>query len=153
MAAISRSEFAVTKLTTDYQRFCPGEEQMRISDAVCLGRRRANFHKCPGCQFNDDERGTRPFEATVIGQRRVTPAVIESAEEDMLERVFKAYDVRATYPDPLNEDVAWRIGNATAQFLRTSLSGYDRSDAEMNTLIVGRDMRKSSRGRPPRARG
>ena len=62
----------------------------------------------------------------------------------MIEKVFKAYDVRATVPDPLNEDVAWRIGNATAQFLRTSLSGYDRSDSKMNTLIVGRDMRKLS---------
>lgn len=144
MVAASRSDFAVSKLNVDYQRYCPGEEQMRISDAICLGRRRANFHKCPGCQFNDDEHGTRPFEASVIGQRRVTPAVIESAEVAMLEKVFKAYDVRATYPDPLNEDVAWRIGNAVAQFLRTTLSGYDRSDAEMNTLIVGRDMRKSS---------
>ena len=62
----------------------------------------------------------------------------------MIEQVFKAYDVRATVPDPLSEDVAWRIGNATAQFLRTTLSGYDRSDAKMNTLIIGRDMRKSS---------
>ncbi|MBI5864561.1 MAG: phosphomannomutase/phosphoglucomutase [Planctomycetes bacterium] len=132
------------KHTQDYQRFCPGEEQMRISDAVCLGRRRANFHKCSGCQFNDDERGTRPFEATVIGQRRQTVVKLETNEDVMIGKVFKAYDVRATYPDPLNEDVAWRVGNATAQFLRTTLSGYDRSDGEMNTLIVGRDMRKSS---------
>jgi phosphomannomutase len=62
----------------------------------------------------------------------------------MIEQVFKAYDIRATVPDPLNEDVAWRIGNATAQFLRTCLSGYDRSDPRLNTIIVGRDMRKSS---------
>lgn len=62
----------------------------------------------------------------------------------MIEKVFKAYDVRAIYPEPLSEDVAWRIGNATAQFLRTTLSGYDRSDPRMNTLIVGRDMRKHS---------
>ncbi|MBU0618227.1 MAG: phosphomannomutase/phosphoglucomutase, partial [Planctomycetes bacterium] len=62
----------------------------------------------------------------------------------MIQQVFKAYDVRATVPDPLNEDIAWRIGNATAQFLRTSLSGYDRSDPEMNKLIVGRDMRTHS---------
>lgn len=132
------------KHNTDYTRFCPGEEHMHISDAVCLGRRRANFHKCPGCQFNDDERGTKPFEATVIGQRRVTAAVSSSNEEAMISKVFKAYDVRATYPEPFNEDIAWRVGNATAQFLRTLLNGYDRSDAEMNTLVVGRDMRKSS---------
>ena len=61
-----------------------------------------------------------------------------------MEKVFKAYDVRATVPDPLNEDVAWRIGNATAQFLRTALSGFDRSDPKMDSLILGRDMRRSS---------
>ena len=71
-------------------------------------------------------------------------SVLTSDENDMIETVFKAYDVRATVPEPLNEDVAWRIGNATAQFLRTSLTGYDRSDTKMNTLIIGRDMRKHS---------
>lgn len=127
-----------------YFRYCPGEEEIKISDAVCLGRRRANFSKCPGCQFNDDERERPPFEATVVGQRHLSPHVIPNEEDGMIEKVFKAYDVRATYPEPLNEDIAWRIGNATAQFLRTSLSGYDRSDPEMNKLVVGRDMRRSS---------
>jgi len=28
----------------------------------------------------------------------------------MIEKIFKAYDVRATYPNPLNEDAAWRVG-------------------------------------------
>jgi phosphomannomutase len=129
----------------EYARYCPGEEDTRISNAVCLGRRRANYHKCPGCQFNDDERGTPSFTATVVGQRpRSSVALITEHEAHMIKKVFKAYDVRATVPDPLNEDIAWRIGNATAQFLRTSLTGYDRSDPEMNKLIVGRDMRKSS---------
>lgn len=127
-----------------YTRFCPGEEHARISDAVCLGRRRANFHKCPGCQFNDDERGRPSFEASMLAQRPAIASLADPVKEQIIEKVFKAYDVRATYPDPLNEDIAWRIGNATAQFLRTSLSGYDRSDAAMNTLIVGRDMRRSS---------
>ena len=62
----------------------------------------------------------------------------------MISKVFKAYDVRATVPEPLNEDVAWRIGNATAQFLRTSLKGYDRSDSDINKIVVGRDMRTHS---------
>lgn len=133
------------KHSDSYRRFCPGEEQITISDAICLGRRRANFHKCPGCQFNDDEKGRPSYEATVVGQRHLPQAIKELPEEvPMIERVFKAYDVRATVPEPLNEDVAWRIGNGTAQFLRTSLTGYDRSDPDMNTLIVGRDMRKSS---------
>ncbi|MFO0837483.1 MAG: phosphomannomutase/phosphoglucomutase [Phycisphaerae bacterium] len=125
-------------------RYCPGEEQIRISDAVCLGRRRANFWKCPGCKFNDDERGRPSFEASLVSHRHVRMASESAKEVGMIEKVFKAYDVRATVPEPLSEEVAWRIGNATAQFLRTSLSGYDRSDSEMNRIIVGRDMRKSS---------
>ena len=35
----------------------------------------------------------------------------------MLAKVFKAYDVRSTYPKPLNEKIAWQIGYATAQYL------------------------------------
>lgn len=127
------------------ERYCPGEEHIRISEAVCIGRRRANFRKCPGCQFNDDERGGGAYYgADVAKQRNVPLAVLEMDQRDQIHKVFKAYDVRATVPDLLNEDVAWRIGNATAQFLRTSLTGYDRSDSKMNTLIVGRDMRKHS---------
>lgn len=134
----------MAKADTDYYRYCPGEEQIRLSDSVCLGRRRANFHKCPGCQFNDDERGRPTYEATLIGQRHIPEPGATPREKSMIEKVFKAYDVRATYPEPLSEDVAWRIGNATAQFLRTSLVGYDRSDSEMNKIVVGRDMRRSS---------
>ncbi len=128
-------------------RFCPGEEHIIISEAICLGRRRANFRKCPGCQFNDDEKGRTPYYASpgAAGTRPVPRSMLEREKRDMIEQVFKAYDVRATVPEPLNEDVAWRIGNATAQFLRTTLSGYDRSDSKMSTLIVGRDMRKHSR--------
>ncbi len=131
----------------EQQRHCPGEEHIPISDAICLGRRRANFRKCPGCQFNDDEMGRTPYYAPAgpTGVRPPSRMVLEMEKRDMIEKVFKAYDVRATVPEPLNEDVAWRIGNATAQFLRTTLTGFDRSDSKMNTLIVGRDMRKSSK--------
>lgn len=148
----------------DYQRFCPGEEKIRISDAICLGRRRANFARCPGCQFNDDERGRPSFAAQVVkaGQDARPPALaitpgrlgqsphssrsvrLGNLEGSVIEKVFKAYDVRATYPEPLNEDVAWRIGNATVQYLRSIQTGYDRSDPDLATILVGRDMRKSS---------
>lgn len=127
-----------------YERYCPGEEHIRISEAVCVGRRKANFHKCPGCQFNDDEKGRASYNAPLNITRMRSTTLTAVKEEFMIERVFKAYDVRATVPDLLNEEVAWRIGNGTAQFLRTLLTGYDRSDDDMNTLIVGRDMRKSS---------
>jgi len=62
----------------------------------------------------------------------------------MLGKVFKAYDVRATYPKPLNEKLAWQIGNAVARYL-TELSanaGFD--DPMMRHVVVGRDMRTSS---------
>lgn len=125
----------------EYYRYCPGEEHNKISDAVCLGRRRMNFAKCKGCQFNDDERGQMPYEARVVSLRR--PSAM-AEETDKIDRVFKAYDVRATYPDPLDEDVAWRIGKGTTQFLLSMLGGYERTLSERTTLVVGRDMRKSS---------
>jgi len=60
----------------------------------------------------------------------------------MIEKIFKAYDVRAVYPTPLNEDAAWKVGHGTAQFLRRSQasSGVKRPD----TIVVGQDMRPSS---------
>src|ERR1700728_3066999 len=62
----------------------------------------------------------------------------------MIEKIFKAYDVRATYPNPLNEDAAWKVGHATAQFLKRSRQGgADRVKLE-DTIVVGRDMRPSS---------
>ncbi len=62
----------------------------------------------------------------------------------MLEKVFKAYDVRGETPEPLDADVAWRIGNATAQFLKSQLRGPDRPAAGSAAIAVGRDMRKTS---------
>ena len=47
---------------------------------------------------------------------------------------FKAYDIRGIYPDQLNEELAYFIGNATAQALE--LAG--------KRFSVGRDMRVSS---------
>ena len=45
---------------------------------------------------------------------------------------FKAYDLRGRIPDELNEDVAYRIGRAYAEFLKP------------NKVVVGRDIRLSS---------
>jgi phosphomannomutase len=62
----------------------------------------------------------------------------------MIEKIFKAYDVRAIYPNPMNEDAAWKVGHATAQFLKRSRQGAtDRVKLE-DTIVVGRDMRPSS---------
>src|SRR6476469_1034176 len=51
-----------------------------------------------------------------------------------LAAIFQAYDVRGTYPDEIDDDLARRVGNAFARF-----TGAD-------TLLVGHDMRPSSPG-------
>ncbi len=127
-----------------YRRSCPGEEEIMISDAVCFGRRRNNFPMCKGCQFNDEEtKAGQAAPASVVGQ---STANAEEAKRDRIESVFRAHDVRGTCPDPLDSDVAWRIGMATAQLLRSELRGYDRSQPEKAAVVVGMDMRKSSPG-------
>ena len=45
---------------------------------------------------------------------------------------FKAYDIRGQIPNQLNVDVAYRIGNATVEYL------------DAKTIVLGRDMRLSS---------
>jgi phosphomannomutase len=64
----------------------------------------------------------------------------------MIEKIFKAYDVRATYPTPLNEEMAWKVGHATAQYLKRSRQSLpaEQRVSEENTIVVGRDMRPSS---------
>ena len=51
--------------------------------------------------------------------------------------VFKAYDVRAVYPDPLCEETAKSIGSATGRLLLSEADGLAK-------VVVGYDMRLSS---------
>jgi phosphomannomutase len=63
----------------------------------------------------------------------------------MIEKIFKAYDVRATYPSPLNEEMAWKVGHATAQYLKRSRQKHPEPKVAMeDTIVVGRDMRPHS---------
>src|SRR3954468_9303788 len=64
----------------------------------------------------------------------------------MIEKAFKAYDVRATYPNPLNEEGAWKVGHATAQFLKRSRERLppEQKVGRENVMVVGRDMRPHS---------
>ena len=62
----------------------------------------------------------------------------------MLGKVFKAYDVRATYPKPLNEKLAWQIGYGTAELLLGEAKAAGHDDPMSRHVAVGRDMRKSS---------
>jgi phosphomannomutase len=56
--------------------------------------------------------------------------------------VFKAYDIRGIYPTQIDEEGAWKIGYATAQFLRSLLRGYERGQANSQCVCVSRDMRR-----------
>jgi phosphomannomutase len=58
--------------------------------------------------------------------------------------VFNADDIVGVYPDQMSEEDAWKIGCATARFLRSLLRGYERGQANMQSLCVGRDMRTHS---------
>jgi phosphomannomutase len=59
-------------------------------------------------------------------------------------QIFKAYDVRGIYPDQLAEEDAWKIGCATARFLPSLMTGYERGQVGAQTICVGRDMRTHS---------
>ena len=58
--------------------------------------------------------------------------------------IFKAYDIRGVYGKQFDEEDAWKIGYAAANFLRSLLTGYDRGQANAHSVCVGRDMRTHS---------
>ncbi|MEO0963529.1 MAG: phosphomannomutase/phosphoglucomutase [Planctomycetota bacterium] len=55
-----------------------------------------------------------------------------------LAQVFKAYDVRQTYPQPLNEDLGYKIGRATAQWFK------QQGDTAGKTFLTTHDHRPSA---------
>jgi phosphomannomutase len=52
-----------------------------------------------------------------------------STDPSVLDRIVKAYDIRGTTPDEMNDDVAYALGVAFADFVKAPL------------VLVGRDMR------------
>lgn len=62
----------------------------------------------------------------------------------MLGRVFKAYDIRGTYPDLLTDQMAWQIGYGCAKFLLADAEAVGETTPMMRNVLVGRDMRTSS---------
>ena len=62
----------------------------------------------------------------------------------MLGRVFKAYDIRGTYPDLLNDQMAWQIGFGAGRFLLEDAAAAGETTPMMKNVVVGRDMRTSS---------
>lgn len=56
----------------------------------------------------------------------------------MLEKIFKAYDIRGIYGEVLNESIARRIGYAAGTFLK------EQNGNQAGQVLVSRDMRPSS---------
>lgn len=65
----------------------------------------------------------------------IIPVPSREIISDMLDTIFKAYDIRGVHPDQLNAEHAERIGMGCAHFL---CRHTDRP------IVVGRDMRRSS---------
>jgi phosphomannomutase len=62
------------------------------------------------------------------------------SEKSVDPSIFKAYDVRGTYPDQMDGEVAYRIGRAFARVL-ADLEGKETGELR---VAVGRDMRLSA---------
>jgi phosphomannomutase len=58
--------------------------------------------------------------------------------------IFKTHDITGVYHDQIDEEAAWKIGYAAARFLPSLLRGYERGQANKQSLCVGRDMRTHS---------
>ena len=95
---------------------CPGENYS-ITSAICRTRQLRGYPKCMIC----------PVRTGTSMADHLRPAAGVDFE------IFKSYDIRGTYPDQIDEEMARKIGAATAQFINT------------RELVVGRDMRNSSR--------
>lgn len=65
--------------------------------------------------------------------------VTASTLEERLRAIVKAYDVRGLSPEQFDEDVAFRLGSAFAEFLVDSAPGAGQ-------VLVGRDMRPTGVG-------
>src|SRR5690606_33586746 len=57
--------------------------------------------------------------------------------QPMLGKVFKAYDIRGTYPDPLNEQMAWQIGFGCSRFLLADAQAAGETSPMMRNILVG----------------
>ena len=62
----------------------------------------------------------------------------------MLGRVFKAYDIRGTYPDLLTDQMGWQIGYGSSKYLLADAAADGDTTPMMKNIVVGRDMRTSS---------
>ncbi|MDD4888533.1 MAG: phosphomannomutase/phosphoglucomutase [Phycisphaerae bacterium] len=109
---------------------CPGQAYS-ISQAVCRARQGANFFLCPVCDSRDQQ------------ERAPSTRDARAGKSNAVDRIFRAYDVCGVYPETLNEEAAWKVGHAAANFLRSLVTGYARSERHACSIVVGRDTRPS----------
>jgi len=109
---------------------CPGE-RYSITWAVCRARRARLYPKCRGCKFNTDE----------LEVQAKAEALARGKDFDV---IFKAYDIRGVVDEQLDEEVAWKVGHATSQYLLSGLTGPQRGQPSGQTVVLGYDMRTSS---------
>jgi len=101
-------------------RRCPGE-RYEIALSICRARQQHYYPKCANCPHSEIVYKKEPTKTVRASD---TPGV------DVPAGIFKSYDIRGTYPDQINEEVARKIGQGFAQFIKAE------------AIVVGRDMRK-----------
>ena len=62
----------------------------------------------------------------------------------MLGKVFKAYDIRGLYKNPLDEKMAWQIGYGSGSWLVKQARDAGETTPMMRNVVVGHDMREHS---------
>jgi len=121
-----------SKNSSNKQRQCPGDN-CYIAEHICLGRQSRGYPPCKQCHWVS---------------RKVKLVAEDKTKQDqlqnVLDKIVKAYDIRGSYPEQVNEDIAWRLGYATADYLLSEVSGYARAEDSAKSMIVGRDMRIGS---------
>ena len=123
---------SAVKDSSDKQRQCPGDKCV-IAEHICRGRQSRGYPPCKECDW---------------ASRDIRSDSLERTKQDqlvsVLNKIVKAYDIRGSYPDQVNEDIAWRLGYATGDYLRSEVSGYARAEDSTKSMVVGRDMRIGS---------
>jgi phosphomannomutase len=83
----------------------------------------------------DNDRKGRRIPTSTIAWWLIRSSVVTDLEQ-RLGAIVKAYDVRGTYPEQFDADIAHRLGLAFAAFLGDQ-------DPQTDTVMLGRDMRPS----------
>ena len=118
-----------SKITSAQQRHCPGDN-CDIAEHICRGRQIRGYPPCKECDWG--------------GGQGKSPALSKTEQDQftsVMDEIVKAYDIRGKYPQQINEDIAWRLGYATADYLRSEVSGYARAEQSSKSMVVGHDMR------------